>query len=290
MIANLLVYGIVNGIILLLSALGFSLVFGLSGIANLAHGSLYILAGYLTWILLNYLGFPFLLAIAASIVIVGLCGALIYRLIILPIRGITFSEVIATYGVLVSILEFFRWMGFITYEFNIPPFMEGSIEIVGVTLDYQRLFIILVGLILLVSIWLFTHYTQLGLSLRAIAQEEFTALSLGIDSDWAATISMALGGVLAAAAAITLLPLGIIHVNLGYDVLLISLAVTVLGGMESIPGLVFGSLLLGFAQVSVSTFLGTHWVEVVYLFAIIVILAIKPSGLLGKFQELEERV
>jgi branched-chain amino acid transport system permease protein len=289
-IANILVYGIVNGIILLLSALGFSLVFGLSGIANLAHGSLYILAGYLTWILLNYLGFPFLLAIAASLVIVGFCGALIYRLIILPIRGITFSEVIATYGVLVSILEFFRWMGFITYEFNIPPFIGGSIEIFGVTLDYQRLLIVFVGLILLVFIWLFTHYTQIGLSLRAIAQEEFTALSLGIDSDWAATISMALGGILAAAAAITLLPLGIIHVNLGYDVLLISLAVTVLGGMESIPGLVVASLLLGFAQVLVSTFLGTHWVEVIYLFTIIVILAVKPSGLFGKFQELEERV
>jgi branched-chain amino acid transport system permease protein len=101
---------------------------------------------------------------------------------------------------------------------------------------------------------------------------------------------MALGGILAAAAAITLLPLGIIHVNLGYDVLLISLVVTVLGGMESIPGLVVASLLLGFAQVFVSTFLGTHWVEVVYLSAIIVILAIKPSGLFGKFQELEERV
>lgn len=290
MIANILVYGTVNGIILLLSALGFSLVFGLSGIANLAHGGLYILAGYLTWMLLNYLGFPFLLAIATSLVIVGFCGALIYRLIILPIRGITFSEVIATYGVLVSILEFFRWMGFITYEFIIPPFMEGSIEIVGVTLDYQRLLIIFVGLILLAFIWVFTHYTQMGLSLRAIAQEEFTALSLGIDSDRAATISMALGGILAAAAAITILPLGIIHVNLGYDVLLISLAVTVLGGMESIPGLVVASLLLGFAQVFVSTFLGTHWVEMVYLFVIVVILAIKPSGLFGKFQELEERV
>ncbi len=290
MIANILVYGTVNGIILMLSALGFSLVFGLSGIANLAHGGLYIFAGYLTWILLNYLGFPFLLAIVTSLMIVGFCGALIYRLIILPIRGITFSEVIATYGVLVSILEFFRWMGFITYEFTIPPFVEGSIEIVGVTLDYQRLLIIFVGLILLAFIWLFTHYTQLGLSLRAIAQEEFTALSLGIDSDWAAMISMTLGGILAAAAAITLLPLGIIHVNLGYDVLLISLAVTVLGGMESIPGLVVASLLLGYAQVFVSTFLGTHWVGVVYLFAIIVILAIKPSGLFGKFQELEERV
>ena len=290
MIANILVYGTVNGIILMLSALGFSLVFGLSGIANLAHGGLYIFAGYLTWMLLNYLGFPFLLAIAISLIIVGVCGAVIYRLIILPIRGITFSEVIATYGVLVSILEFFRWMGFITYEFNLPPFLQGGIEIAGITLDYQRLFIVIVGLALLFSIWFFTHYTQLGLSLRAIAQEEFTALSLGIDSNWAATISMALGGILAAAAAITILPLGIIHVNLGYDVLLISLAVTVLGGMESIPGLVVASLLLGFAQVFVSTFLGTHWVEVVYLFAIVVILAIKPSGLFGKFQELEERV
>ncbi len=290
MITNILIYGTVNGIVLMLSALGFSLVFGLSGIANLAHGSLYILAGYITWIFLNYLRVPFLLSIAVSIITLGICGALIYRLIILPIRGITFSEVIATYGVMVSILEFFRWMGFITYEFTIPPFIEGSIDIAGVTLDYQRFLIIFVGLALLLLIWLFTHFTQLGLSLRAIAQEEFTALSLGIDSDFSAMVSMALGGILAAVAAVTLLPLGIIHVNLGYDVLLISLAVTVLGGMESVSGLVVASLLLGYAQVCVSTFIGTHWVEVVYLLAIILILTLKPSGLFGKFQELEERV
>ena len=290
MFANLFIYGTVSGFILMLSALGFSLVFGLSGIANLAYGGLYILAGYLTWMALHYLGLPFLLSTALSIMIVGFCGALLYRLIILPIRGITFSEVIATYAVLVIIVEFFRWMGFVTYDFNLPPFIEGSIEIAGSTLDYQRLFIIIVGIALLLSLWGFTHHTKYGLALRAIAQEEYTALSLGIDSDWAATISMGLGGVLSGVAAITILPLGIIHVNLGYNILVIALAVTVLGGMESIAGLVVGSLLLGYAQVFVSIFLGTHWVEVIYLLVIIVILAIKPSGLFGKSQELEERV
>jgi branched-chain amino acid transport system permease protein len=290
MIANILLYGSVNGVILMLSALGFSLVFGLSGIANLAHGGLYILAGYLAWMLLNYLNMPFLLSIAGSIIIVSICGAALYRLVILPIRGITFSEIIATYAALVAILEFFRWMGFTTYEYALPNFIDGSVDIAGATLDYQRLFIVAIGFFLLVFLWVFTHHTKYGLALRAIAQEEYTALSVGIDSDWAATISMALGGALAAVAAITILPLGLIHVNLGYNVLLIALAVTVLGGMESIAGLVVASFLLGYAQVFVSFYLGTHWVEVVYLLTIIVILAIKPSGLFGKFQELEERV
>jgi len=290
MIANIFLYGSVNGVILMLSALGFSLVFGLSGIANLAHGGLYILAGYLAWMLLNYLNMPFLLSIAGSIIIVSICGAALYRLVILPIRGITFSEIIATYAALVAIVEFFRWMGFITYEFALPNFIDGSVDIAGATLDYQRLFIVAIGFFLMVFLWLFTHHTKYGLALRAIAQDEYTALSVGIDSDWAATISMAVGGALAAVAAITILPLGLIHVNLGYNVLLIALAVTVLGGMESIAGLVVASFLLGYAQVLVSTFLGTHWVEVVYLLTIIVILAIKPSGLFGKFQELEERV
>ena len=290
MIANIFLYGSVNGVILMLSALGFSLVFGLSGIANLAHGGLYILAGYLAWMLLNYLNMPFLLSIAGSIIIVSICGAALYRLVILPIRGITFSEIIATYAALVAILEFFRWMGFTTYEFALPNFIDGSVDIAGATLDYQRLFIVAIGFFLLVFLWVFTHHTKYGLALRAIAQEEYTALSVGIDSDWAATISMAFGGALAAVAAITILPLGLIHVNLGYNVLLIALAVTVLGGMESIAGLVAASFLLGYANVFVSTYLGTHWVEVVYLLTIIVVLAIKPSGLFGKFQELEERV
>lgn len=290
MLASMLIYGLVNGVILILMALGFSFTFGLSGVANFAHGGIYILAGYLTWILLKRLGLPYPLAIAVSVLLVGLLGALIYRIILLRVRGMELSEVIATFAVGIAILEFFRWAGFVTYEFNLPSFVKGQITIAGVGVDYQRLFVIGVGLVLVLLLWLFTHHTKTGLALRGMAQDEYTALTLGIESDWAAMLSVALGSAITAVAAVTILPLGLISINVGYDVLLIALAVAVLGGLESILGLVIAGLILGYSQVVTATYLGPHWMMVVYLAAIILVLAIRPSGLLGRFKELEERV
>jgi len=290
MIESALIYGLVNSLVILLTALGFSLVFGLSGIANLAHGGLYIIAGYLTWILLKRLDLPLVVSIVLAILVVATCGALLYRGVIRPIKGTTWSEVVSTYGILVCIVEFFRWRGFITYEFSLPPFFKGGIEILGVSLDYQRLCVVIIGALLLLALFLFSHHMRLGLALRAMAQDELTALSVGIEPNWTATVSMALGGALAAIAAVTLLPMGLITVNLGYDILVIALAVSVLGGLESLVGLALASLLLGYAQILVSTFVGSHWMEIVYLVAIIGVLIFKPSGILGKFKELEERV
>ncbi|MEW6425074.1 MAG: branched-chain amino acid ABC transporter permease [Bacillota bacterium] len=289
-LASVLIYGLVNGAILMLTSLGFSLTFGLSGVANFAHGGLYLFSGYAAWMLMRYLDVPFLPAVLFSIVIIGFIGALIYRFILVPVRGIVLSEVIVTFAIGVAILEFFRWRGFTTYEFSLPPFVKGSVNILGVSIDYQRLIIIAVGIGLAVLLWAFSHYTKTGLALRGMAQDEYTALSLGIDSDWAALLSMALGSALAAVAALAILPLGLISINTGYDVLLIALAVTVMGGLESTVGLIVASLILGFAVVVTGTYISTHWVEVVYLAAIVIVLAVKPSGLFGKFKELEERV
>jgi len=290
MLASMLIYGLVNSVILILTAIGFSLTFGLSRVANFAHGGLYLLAGYVAWILLKPLGLPYAVAIVVAVMVTGLVGALIYRFILLRVRGIELSEVIATFAVGVAILETFRWAGFVTYEFNLPPFVKGQIAIAGVSIDYQRLFVIGVGLILALLLWLFTHHTKVGLALRGIAQDEYTALTLGIESDWAAMLSVALGSALTAVAALTILPLGIISINVGYEVLLIAVAVAVLGGLESTLGLVIAGLILGYSQVIASTYLGPHSMEVVYLLTIVLVLAIRPSGLMGKSKELEERV
>ena len=127
-----------------------------------------------------------------------------------------------------------------------------------------------------------------------MSQNEYTALSLGIDSDWAAMLSLALGSALAAVAGITLLPLGIISINTGYDVLLVALAVTVLGGLESTPGMMVGSFVIGYARARAiavtGNYLGPRWNEVVYLAAIVLVLGVKPSGLFGKSKEMEDRV
>ena len=287
---TIVIYGLVNSVILILTALGFSLTFGLSRVANFAHGGLYLFAGLAAWLLSRRLGLPYGIAILAAIVLTSLLGALIYRFILQRVRGIELAEVIATFAVGIAIIETFRSLGFVTFEFSLPPFVRGGTRIFGVAIDYQRLFIVGVGLLLAILLWLFTHYTKIGLALRGIAQDEHTALTLGVESDWAAMLSVALGSALTAVAALTTLPLGIISIGLGYEVLLIAVAVAVLGGLESTVGLVVGGLILGYLQVIAANILGTQWQAVVYLVAIVLMLAVRPSGLFGKFAELQERV
>jgi len=289
MFSNMLVYGLVNGVILILTSLGFSLTFGLSKVANFAHGGLYLLSGYMTWILLKRVGLPYPLAVLLAVLLNAIVGAIIYRFILIRVRGIELSEVISTFAIGVAILEFFRWMGFVTYEFNLPSFVSGSVEIAGTRVDYQRIIIVLVALVLAIALWIFTHRTKIGLALRGMAQDEYTALTVGIESDWAATFSVALGAALTGFAAVCILPLGIISINTGYDVLLIALAVAVVGGLESTVGLAISGLILGYATIFAATYVAPHWTFVVYLVAIILVLAVRPSGIMGKFKELEER-
>ncbi len=290
LLASTLVYGLVGSVTLMLTALGFSLTFGLSNVANFAHGGLYLLSGFLAWGLVHSLHLPFLAAAAATVVLVGALGAAIYRFVLMPVRGIVLAEVIATFALGVAIIEFFRWRGFTTYDYALPVLVPGSVDVAGVSVDWQRILIVGIGLLLALLLWTFTHHTRIGLALRGMSQDEYTALSVGIESDWAATLSLALGSALAAVAGVVLLPLGIISINSGYDALLVALAVTVLGGLESTPGMMVGSLVVGYAMVITGNYLSPRWREVVYLAAIVIVLGVKPSGLLGRSKELEERV
>ena len=287
---GVLIFGLVNSVTLALIAIGFSLTFGVSGIANFAYGAFYILGGYFAWHLLNSFGVPYFLAVVLAVIATGLFGVLIYWLVLLRVRGLVLSEVIATFGVGIAILEFLRWLGFIGYQYKLPIFIKGSLEIGGETLDYQRLFIIGIGLALILFLWFLTRHTKVGLSFRAIAQNDGTALAFGIESDWTAMLGLAFGSALAVVAAITILPLGIITIDTGYHVLILALAVGIVGGLESTKGIIVASFILGYSQIIAATLLGTHWMMVVLLVAIVVVLVIKPSGLFGKLKELEERV
>jgi len=290
MFVGTLIYGLVNSVVLALVALGFSLTFGVSGVSNFAYGALYITAGFLAWMLLHWAGLPYVLAAPLAIVIVGLLGALLYRLVLQRVRGLVLNEVIATFAIGLAILELFRYLGFVGFEYTLPQFYDGSVELFGVVLDVQRLLIIVIGVVLAAGMWLFTHHTRLGLAFRGIAQEEQTALTLGIDSDRIAMISVGVGAGMAALAAIVILPLGTISVSKGYDVLLNALAVCIVGGLGSTGGAVLAAFLIGMTQTFTSTYLENHWVMVVPLVAILIVLGVKPSGLIGHSKELEERI
>ena len=290
MFAGTVVYAVINSVILLLMAIGFNLTFGISGVSNFAYGALYILAAFATWIFMNLVGLPYFLSAILSILFTAAVGALMYRFILIRVRGQVLSEVIATFGIGLAILEFFRYLGFVGIEYTLPAFVDRSFVIAGTYVDMQRILIVLLTVVLILLLWLFIHHTSIGLAFRGIAQDERTALTFGMDSDWIAMLSVSIGAGLAAVAATIIVPLGTISVSEGYDVLLNALAVCIIGGLGSTGGVIVASLVVGFAQRFTDTYIGSSWTMIVSLVAILLVLVIKPSGLYGKQKELEERI
>ncbi len=287
---QILIYGTINSVALALFALGFAMVYGVSRLPNFAHGALYVLSGFITWTFVNTLELNYLISILLAMLVTGIIGALIYQFVIIRIRGMEISEIMATYAIGLAILEGLRWGGFRGMTYTLPAFIEGSTEIAGVPVDYQRLLVVGIGAAVVAVLWLFTRYTRVGLALRGMAQDERAAMMLGIDSDLMALAAMGFGSMLAALAAVVLLPLGNIVVEAGYNVLILAIAVCIVGGLGSWIGAVLAAFIIGFAQILTVVYLGAHYQMVVALLAIIITLILRPSGLFGRQKELEERV
>ena len=287
---KILIYGTINSVSLALFALGFAMVYGVSRLPNFAHGALYVLSGFITWTFVNSLGLNYALSILLAMLATGIIGALIYQFVLIRIRGMEISEIMASYAMGLAILEGLRWGGFKGMTYTLPAFIGGSMEIAGVSVDYQRLLVVAIGAMVVAALWLFTHYAKVGLALRGMAQDERAAMMLGIDSDLMALAAMGFGSMLAALAAILLLPLGNIVVEAGYNVLILAIAVCIVGGLGSWMGAVLAAFIIGFAQILTVVYLGPHYQMVVALLAIIITLILKPSGLFGRQKELEERV
>jgi len=290
MFVGTVVYAIFNSAILAVMALGFNLTFGISGVANFAYGAMYILSAYLSWMFLHFLNLPYWLSICVSICFTMALGALMYRYVLLRVRGQPLSEVIATFGIGLAILELFQYMGLVGYEYSLPVLIDRSIVFGNIVVDMQRILITAAAVLLMAGLWAFTHHTKIGLAFRGIAQDERTALTFGIDSDRIGMFSVSLGCGLAALAAALIIPLGSISPSDGYDVLIKALAVCIIGGLGSTGGVIVASVLIGFAERLTDTYISSSWTMIVSLAAMLVVLLVKPSGLFGRQKELEERI
>ncbi len=286
----MLVYGFINGVILALIALGFSITFGISRVANFAYGGFYILGGVLTWFFLMKLGLPYPLAAALAVLVVGAIGLLMYKVLLVRLRGLEMSEVITTFAVGIVILELLRSLGIMGFEYRTPVFIDESVEVLGVFLGIQRIIIVGAGVVLLAALHFFVHHTKIGLAFRGVAQEEHTSLAVGINPDRISMLSLALGSMICTIAAVLILPLGVISVDEGYDILIKALAVCIIGGLESTLGVLVASFIIGYIEVLTSMYVSSSLVSVVPLAAMLAILLVRPSGLFGKSKEIEERV
>jgi branched-chain amino acid transport system permease protein len=275
----------VNGCILILVALGLSIVFGLMGIINFAHGIFYMLGAYAGWLTVQLTG-SFWLALATAPLAVGLCGVLVERGVLKRIYGTknaNFAGVLVTYGLAIMIPDLIRMtFGRPGKPFAVPAVLTGSLFRLGATeVHGYRVFILGVTVVLLPLLWLLLNKTNLGLVIRAGTSDNLMVQLLGINVARTWTITYALGAALAALAGVITAPLVAVAPEMGGLVLIECFIVTVVGGMGSFLGAVAGGLLIG-ETLALTGMLYDVLADVVIYLAMALVLLVRPRGLFGQ--------
>jgi branched-chain amino acid transport system permease protein len=277
--------GLVNGCILVLVALGLSIVFGLMGIINFAHGIFYMLGAYAGWVTIQATG-SFWLGLLAAPLAVGLVGAGVERLVLKRIygtRNAAFAGVLVTYGLAIMIPDVVRMIfGRPGKPFAVPTLLEGSLFTLGATdVGGYRVFIVVVTVVLLPALWLLLNKTNLGLVIRAGTSDNLMVQLLGVNVGRVWTATYAMGAALAGLAGVITAPLVAVAPEMGGLILIECFIVTVVGGMGSFLGAVAGGLLIG--QVLALT--GLVWdtlADVIIFVAMALVLLVRPRGLFGQ--------
>jgi branched-chain amino acid transport system permease protein len=275
----------VNGCILILVALGLSIVFGLMGIINFAHGIFYMLGAYAGWLTVQLTG-NFWLALVVAPLAVGLLGVLVERSVLkrtYGTRNAAFAGVLVTYGLAIMIPDLVRMVfGRPGKPFAIPLELRGTLFKLGATeVHTYRVFILVVTAVLLAALWLLLHRTNLGLVIRAGTSDNLMVQLLGIDVARTWTITYAIGVALAAFAGVMTAPLVAVAPEMGALVLIECFIVTVVGGMGTFLGVVAGGLLIG-ETLALTGMLYDVLADVVIYVAMALVLLVRPRGLFGQ--------
>ncbi|HEY9288074.1 MAG TPA: branched-chain amino acid ABC transporter permease [Candidatus Dormibacteraeota bacterium] len=303
--AQQLLNAIFIGSIYALFAIGYTLVFGVLDVLNLAHSAVFMMGAVITYSLVALHGVPFLPAALVAVLVCGLLGLLIEFVALRPLRrrnAPPISALISTIGlalIMVAIVEqanqgtIFSWLwqdGANSVRFPANAVPNPTYHLAGLTLEGTKLLILITTVVLVIVLGYVIRYTQIGRGLRAVAENRKAATLLGIQVDrvFASTlfISSALGGL---AGLLFGLALADISPYIGRDqVELKGLAVIVLGGMGSVPGAVIGGYLLGLIEVLALQRFGSNAAAGVAFAVLFLVLVIRPQGLFGA--RLKERL
>jgi branched-chain amino acid transport system permease protein len=272
-----------------LLAIGFSLIFGVARIVNIAHTAFYMLAAYVFYTLLVKTGLGFLLSALLAVGGVTLFSVLCYRLVIEPVREHEAAVLIATIA-LALIFQELMLVTFGGHFLGIPSTLEGSVRFLGVSIPYQRLLILVVAAAVLALVWFVLYRTRFGLAIRATANDLEVANLMGMNVHRVAMATVALSVSLAAVAGVVVSPVFVVDPFMWLAPLVTMLAIVVLGGLGSLKGSLIGALIIGYVE-AITVFAvpaGAYLKGAMALGIMVVVLLLRPEGLFGVAFE-EER-
>ena len=291
---EILIFGTSLASILSLISLGYSLVYGVGKIINLTHGMFYFLTGYLIFAFTQYLGLTLFVGAILSLIIITVIGMLTYLTLIKPFHESEIMVLIATFALgylifnFVLLLENLLLKNVIPGLVFLPQFIPGKITIPGseAQFTYYNLFVMLTSFAIITLVYLFIRYSRFGKAVRAVSQDQDAAKLMGINIDGVLIFAVTLSAFLAGVAAFLYVPLEPMHMGSGWDILLLSMSVVILGGMGSILGTLIGAFVLSFSvkfcEYFINPLVGFPLDSIFHLIIIILMLIIRPRGILGK--------
>jgi branched-chain amino acid transport system permease protein len=289
LLQDIFVTGLVNGGVYALLAIGFSLIFGVARIVNIAHTAFYMLAAYCFYTLLTKTGLGFVLSGVVAVVAVTLLSVVCYRLVIEPVREHEAAVLIATIALALIFQEVMLYT-FGGHFLGIPSTLEGAVRFLGVTIPYQRLLILVVAAAMLIIVWFVLYRTRLGLAIRATANDLEVANLMGMNVHRVAMATVAISVALAAVAGVVVAPIFVVDPFMWLAPLVTMLAIVVLGGLGSLKGSLIGALIIGYVE-AITVFAvpaGAYLKGAVALMIMVAVLLARPEGLFGVAFE-EER-
>jgi branched-chain amino acid transport system permease protein len=289
MLQDVLITGLVNSGIYALLAVGFSLVFGVARIVNIAHTAFYMLAAYCFYTLLVTTGLGVVLASVLSVLAVTALSVICYRIVIEPVREHQAAVLIATIALGLIFQESMLLLHGGSF-LGIPSAIEGVVRVGGVSIPYQRLLVLVVAAVMLTATWFLLYRTRLGLAIRATANDLEVAELIGMNVHRVAMATVAISVALAAVAGVVVAPVFVVDPFMWLSPLVTVLAIVVLGGLGSLPGSLVGALVIGYAE-AITVFAlpaGAYLKGAMALSIMVIVLLVRPEGLFGVAFE-EER-
>jgi len=278
---EILIHGAVSSAIYAMLAVGFTLIFGVARILNLAHGTFYALGAYGAYFFTSHLKLPLFPAALLAIALVALFGVFVEKVLVRPMRRSQLAVLMITLAVAL-VVEQALFLTFGSEYRNVPEFVSTKFSIGGVDVGGQRLLALGVSMALIASLWIFIQRTRLGSAILAVSQDPEAANYMGIPSDRIFSIVMALSAALAATAGVLAGPFLTVQPTMWLLPIVKAFAIVIVGGLGSIPGSILAALMLGYAETIVGYTISTSWTEIVSVLATLLMLIFRPAGMFGK--------
>lgn len=278
-----IVNGLTVGAIYALIALGYSMVYGILKIVNFAHGDILMFGSFIGLILVQHFRIPLFLAFCLSALLTAVLGMLVERFAYRPLR---FSDRIVSMISALGVSTFLSNFAQILWGTERHPFQVSFgtriFSVKGTTFSEIQLLILILSFLLMLCLYLFTKKSMLGAAMRATSMSITNASLMGINTDYIISLAFAIGSALASCAGIMIsIYYNAVYPTMGYMAGLKAFTAAVLGGIGSIPGAMLGGLILGIIENTAGAYLSTRYQDLIAFLVLIIVLIIKPTGLMG---------